>query len=96
VTARSPEKATIEGNRYMQKFLEKSPWRPRDLKVLAGKVDYPNWGRLDTLAIQMIMKFTGGPTDRTTVKDYTDWDEVTAYARHVLALGRSEGQASTV
>lgn len=86
VTARTPEKATVEGNRYMQKFLEASPWQPRDLKVLAGKVDYPSWGPLDTLAIQMIMKFTGGPTDRTTVIDYTDWEDVAAYGRHLLGL----------
>lgn len=87
VTARTPEKATVEGNRYMQKFLELSPWKPRDLKVIAGKVDYPSWGMLDTLAIQMIMKFTNGPTDRTAVIDYTDWDDVAAYGRHVLGLG---------
>ena len=86
VTARTPEKATVEGNRYMQKFLERSPWRPQDLKVLAGKVDYPSWGLLDSLAIQMIMKFTGGPTDRSTVIDYTDWDDVAAYGRHLLTL----------
>jgi menaquinone-dependent protoporphyrinogen oxidase len=86
VTARTPEKATVEGNRYMQKFLESSDWTPHDLKVIAGKVDYPSWGPLDTLAIQMIMKFTGGPTDRSTVIDYTDWDDVAAYGRHLLDL----------
>lgn len=87
VVARTPEKATVEGNRYMQKFLELSPWKPRDLKVIAGKVDYPSWGPLDTIAIQMIMKFTHGPTDRTAVIDYTDWDDVAAYGRHLLTLG---------
>jgi menaquinone-dependent protoporphyrinogen oxidase len=86
VVARIPEKATVEGNRYMQKFLELSPWKPADLKVIAGKVDYPSWGPLDTLAIQMIMKFTKGPTDKTAVIDYTDWDDVAAYGRHLLTL----------
>jgi menaquinone-dependent protoporphyrinogen oxidase len=86
VVARTPEKATVKGNRYMQKFLELSPWKPRDLKVIAGKVDYPSWGWLDTLMIQMIMKFTKGPTDRTAVIDYTDWADVEVYGRHVLAL----------
>lgn len=86
VVARTPEKATVEGNRYMQKFLELSPWKPKDLKVIAGKVDYPSWGWLDTLMIQMIMKFTHGPTDRTAVIDYTDWDDVAAYGRHLLTL----------
>jgi menaquinone-dependent protoporphyrinogen oxidase len=86
VVARTPEKATVEGNRYMQKFLQLSPWKPRDLRVFAGKVDYPSWGWLDTLMIQMIMKFTKGPTDRTAVIDYTDWADVEAYGRHVLTL----------
>ena len=87
VVARTPEKATVEGNRYMQKFLELSPWKPRDLKVIAGKVDYPSWGWLDTLMIQMIMKFTHGPTDKTAFIDYTNWDDVAAYGRHLLTLG---------
>jgi menaquinone-dependent protoporphyrinogen oxidase len=93
VVARTPEKSTVEGNRYMQKFLELSPWKPRDLKVFAGKVDYPNWGWLDTLAIQMIMKFTKGPTDKTTVIDYTNWDDVAAYGRHLLTLAAPKPQA---
>lgn len=86
VVARTPEKATVEGNRYMQKFLGLSSWKPKDLKVIAGKVDYPSWGWLDTLMIQMIMKFTHGPTDKTAVIDYTDWDDVAAYGRHLLTL----------
>ncbi len=86
VVARNAEKATVEGNRYMQKFLELSPWRPKDLKVIAGKVDYPSWPWYDTLMIQMIMKMTKGPTDPTSVIDYTDWDDVRAYGEHVLTL----------
>ena len=91
VVARTPEKSTVEGNRYMQKFLELSPWKPKDLKVIAGKVDYPSWGWLDTIMIQMIMKFTHGPTDRTAVIDYTDWDDVAAYGRHLLTLAPPPG-----
>jgi menaquinone-dependent protoporphyrinogen oxidase len=86
VVARTPEKATVEGNRYLQKFLELSPWRPKDLKVIAGKVDYPSWPWYDTIAIQMIMKMTKGPTDRRAVIDYTNWDDVRAYGEHLLTL----------
>ena len=86
VVARTPYKATIEGNRYMQRFLQKSSWRPKDLKCIAGKVDYPNWNWYQKLAIQMIMKMTKGPTDPTAVIDYTDWDDVKAYAKHCLTL----------
>ncbi|HEX9207721.1 MAG TPA: menaquinone-dependent protoporphyrinogen IX dehydrogenase [Steroidobacteraceae bacterium] len=88
VVARTPEKSTIEGNRYMQKFLQLSPWKPRDLKVIAGKVDYPSWAWHERVMIQMIMKFTHGPTDKTAVIDYTNWDDVAAYGRHLLTLAR--------
>jgi menaquinone-dependent protoporphyrinogen oxidase len=87
VVARTPEKATVEGNRYMQKFLQRSPWKPKDLKVIAGKVNYPAWRWYDVIMIQLIMKMTHGPTDRSTVIDYTDWKDVEAYGRHVLSLG---------
>jgi len=86
VVARTPEKATVEGNRYMQKFLQRSPWRPRDLKVVAGKVDYPSWRWQERLMIRLIMKYTNGPTDPTAVIDYTDWEDVRAYGRHLLEL----------
>jgi menaquinone-dependent protoporphyrinogen oxidase len=86
VVARVPEKATPTGNRYMQKFLELSPWKPKDLRVIAGKVDYPAWRWHERLMIRLIMKYTDGPTDPTTVVDYTDWDDVAAYGRHLLRL----------
>jgi menaquinone-dependent protoporphyrinogen oxidase len=87
VVARTPAKATVEGNRYMQKFLQLSPWKPKDLKVIAGKVNYPAWPWYDVIMIQLIMKMTNGPTDRRAVIDYTDWADVEAYGRHVLELG---------
>jgi len=87
VVARTPEKATVEGNRYMQKFLELSPWRPKHLKVIAGKVDYPSWKWYERLMIQLIMKYTHGPTDPRSVIDYTDWDDVRAYGKQLLTLG---------
>jgi menaquinone-dependent protoporphyrinogen oxidase len=84
--ARTPAKATVSGNRYLQKFLELSAWRPKDLKVIAGKVDYPSWPWYERVMIQMIMKMTGGPTDPRAVIDYTDWNDVRAYGEHLLEL----------
>ena len=84
--ARSALKATPEANHYMQKFLKKSPWSPRDVKCIAGKVDYPNWSLMDKKIIQIIMTMVKGPTDPNTVIDYTDWEDVKSYARHCLTL----------
>lgn len=88
VVARTPFKATVEGNRYMQKFLERSPWRPRDLKCFAGKIDYPHLNLFDKKCIQLIMKITNGPTDPSMCIDFTDWEDVKQYAKHVSELAR--------
>ncbi len=84
--ARTPEKANPEVNVYARKFIANNPWHPKDAVCFAGKVDYPNWGWLDTKMIQLIMKMTKGPTDPTAIIDYTNWDDVEAYARHCLTL----------
>ncbi|WP_076416483.1 menaquinone-dependent protoporphyrinogen IX dehydrogenase [Shewanella sp. UCD-KL12] len=88
VVARNPEKRVPENNKYLQKFIELSPWKPKDVKVIAGKVDYPSWRWWDRLAIQMIMKMTDGPTDPKSVIDYTDWDDVKVYANHLVSLAK--------
>lgn len=86
VVARTPAKCTPEGNLYTRKFLEGNPWKPKDAHCFAGKVDYPNWSWFETKAIQMIMKMTKGPTEPTAIIDYTDWADVTEYAKHCLTL----------
>ncbi|MGL5046682.1 MAG: menaquinone-dependent protoporphyrinogen IX dehydrogenase [Shewanella sp.] len=86
VVARNPEKRIPENNKYLQKFIALSPWTPADLKIIAGKVNYPAWPWYDRLAIQLIMKITKGPTDPKSVIDYTDWQDVKVYADHLLKL----------
>ena len=86
VVARNPEKRIPENNKYLQKFIKLSPWQPKDLKIIAGKVDYPSWPWYDSLMIRLIMKMTNGPTDPKAVIDFTDWDDVKAYARHLANL----------
>lgn len=86
VVARTPFKATVEGNRYMQNFLNRSPWRPNDLKCFAGKIDYPHLNFVDKKCIQLIMKITKGPTDPTMCIDFTDWDDVKRYSKHIHEL----------
>ena len=84
--ARNPEKATVAGNVYARKFMENNPWKPHEMKCFAGKVDYPNCGPVDGFLIRLIMMMTKGPTDKHSVNDFTNWDDVEAYARHCLTL----------
>jgi menaquinone-dependent protoporphyrinogen oxidase len=81
LVARKAEKRTAETNAYVKKFLTLAPWKPKQLGIFAGKLDYPSYHFWDRWMIQMIMKMTDGPTDPKTVLEYTDWDAVDAFGR---------------
>lgn len=86
IVARKPGKSTPETNPYLLKFLRQVDWRPSQLAVFAGKLDYPKYGIFDRQMIRLIMWITKGPTDPATVVDFTDWQKVEAFGRD---LGRS-------
>lgn len=81
LVARKVEKRTADTNPYVVKFLKNISWKPARVAVFAGKIDYPHYGFWDRIMIQLIMRLTKGPTDPKTVIEYTDWDQVDAFAR---------------
>ena len=76
IVARKPNKNTPETNPYLRKFLKRIDWQPQHLAVFAGKLDYPRYGVFDRQMIRLIMWMTHGPTDPTTVVEFTDWQKV--------------------
>lgn len=83
IVARKPEKNRPETNPYMRQLLKQIPWRPKELAVFAGKLDYPRYGFLDRNIIRFIMLITRGPTDPKTVVEFTDWRQVEAFGRRI-------------
>ncbi len=81
VVARKPEKSIPEANPYLQKFLRRISWRPRELAVFAGRIDYPGYGFFDRQMIRLIMWMTKGPTDPKAVVEFTDWQQVEEFGR---------------
>jgi len=81
LTARKAEKNTPETNAYMQAFLAKSNWIPKQQAVFAGALSYSKYNWWQTLIIQLIMKITGGSTDKSKDIEFTDWEKVTAFAK---------------
>ena len=79
VVARKPEKNQPHTNPYVRKLLRKIAWRPREVGVFAGKIDYPRYAVLDRMIIRFIMWLTGGPTDPKAVVEFTDWRQVEAF-----------------
>jgi menaquinone-dependent protoporphyrinogen oxidase len=86
LVARKPEKNTVETNPYLKAFVEKTPWKPTLLGVFAGNLDYQRYGTMDRNIIRFIMWITKGPTDPRTKIEYTNWEEVRAFARRVAGL----------
>ncbi|MFB3057223.1 MAG: menaquinone-dependent protoporphyrinogen IX dehydrogenase [Ignavibacteriaceae bacterium] len=81
VVARKPEKNQPDTNPYLLKFLKQVSWRPKELAVFAGKIDYPSYTFWDRLMIRLIMWITKGPTDPKTIIELTDWNKVEAFGK---------------
>ncbi|MFA7268269.1 MAG: menaquinone-dependent protoporphyrinogen IX dehydrogenase [Sterolibacterium sp.] len=86
VVARKPEKNQPHTNPYLVKFLKRIPWKPKQLAVFAGKIDYPKYGFFDRLMIRFIMWITKGPTHPSTVVEFTDWRQVEAFGLVVCKM----------
>jgi len=90
IVARKAHKNQPQTNPYLQKFLRQSAWRPNELAVFAGKLNYPSYGFLDRQMIRLIMLITSGPTDPQAVVEFTDWASVDDFARRVSAMSLGE------
>jgi menaquinone-dependent protoporphyrinogen oxidase len=80
LTARKPGKDTAERSVYLRKLIARHMLKPALATAFAGKLDYPRYDFFDKHIIRFIMLVTGGPTDPTTVVEYTEWAKVDAFA----------------
>lgn len=83
LTARKENRNTPETSRYLQKYLKKLTWQPDLLAVFAGRLNYSMYRFFDKTMIRFIMWMTKGPTDPSTVIEYTDWDKVKDFAENI-------------
>ena len=86
LTARKPEKSSPANNAYMAKFDQLSLWQPRLKGVFAGALLYSRYNWWQTLLIQLIMKMTGGSTDKSQDIELTDWSRVAVFSKDFSAL----------
>ena len=86
IVARKPDKNTPDTNPYVRKFLRQIGWRPRQVAVFAGMLDYPRYGFWDRQIIRFIMFLTHGPTDPRSVVEFTDWKQVEAFGQRISAM----------
>ena len=86
LTARKPEKVDPKNNAYMLKFDALSQWQPKLKVVFAGALMYSRYNWWQTLIIQMIMKITGGSTDKSKDIELTNWADVDAFSKDFAEL----------
>ncbi|MBO2029185.1 hypothetical protein J4734_08885 [Klebsiella pneumoniae] len=68
-------------NSYTRKFLLNSPWQRRAARYLPARcATRASW--YDRFMIRLIMKMTGGETDTRKEVVYTDWQQVSRFARN--------------
>lgn len=79
IVARKADKNRPETNPYLIKFLKQISWKPKNLAVFAGKLDYQKYGNMDRAMIRFIMWLTKGDTNPKSVIEYTDWEEVSKF-----------------
>tara|TARA_Y100001958_G_C21018534_1_gene395990 strand:+ start:203 stop:661 length:459 start_codon:yes stop_codon:yes gene_type:complete len=83
VVARKLKKNSPATNPYVIKFLKKTNWKPKNVAVFAGKVDYPNYNFINKNIIRFIMMITKGPTDTSRSYEFTNWEEVKKFAKDI-------------
>lgn len=86
VVARKPEKNRPNTNPYLLKFLRKISWKPKQLAVFAGKIDFPKYRFFDRLMIRFIMWMTKGPTHPDAVVEFTDWHQVEVFGQRICDM----------
>ncbi|QLB20932.1 protoporphyrinogen oxidase [Vespertiliibacter pulmonis] len=83
LTARKANRNTPESNTYTRKLLARIDWQPNLVKVFAGALRYPRYRWFDRVMIRFIMKITGGDTDTRYEYEYTDWQQVSQFAKQL-------------
>ena len=86
LVARKVEKSKADTNPYLVKFLNKIKWKPSVVEVFAGRLNYKMYNFFDKQIIRLIMYITKGPTNPKTEIEYTNWDDVTAFAKRFVRM----------
>jgi menaquinone-dependent protoporphyrinogen oxidase len=81
----------VEAEKYVAAFLKQTGWRPRLTTSLAGGLPYTKYGPFNRLAMRLISKYTGRPTDTSRDWEFTDWNAVEKFAEELAKLVEESG-----
>lgn len=70
----------------IEEFLAATEWEPELSLAVAGALTYSKYGFLKRLVMKRIARKSGGETDTSRDYEYTDWDEVEAFAAEFATM----------
>jgi menaquinone-dependent protoporphyrinogen oxidase len=63
-----------------ERFVARTGWHPMTTKVVAGALPYTQYNWAKRLVLKRIVQKAGGDTDTSRDYEYTDWDDLRAFA----------------
>lgn len=78
----------------MDRFLHRSAWQPTVSKTVAGAVPYTRYNLLKKWAMKRMAAKAGGGTDTTRDYEYTDWEDLRAFAHRFAQVNSPHRQES--
>jgi menaquinone-dependent protoporphyrinogen oxidase len=75
-----------EAARYVTEFTDETGWNPDRIGLFGGALRYSKYGFLKRLLMKRIASDATGDTDTSRDYEYTDWDEVDAFAADVSSF----------
>jgi menaquinone-dependent protoporphyrinogen oxidase len=75
-----------EIERIMQRFFRRTGWQPDVTHVVAGALPYTRYNWIKQWVMRLIAARMHGDTDTTRDFEYTDWQDVKAFARQCFEL----------
>lgn len=70
----------------VQRFSASTGWQPGRVKQVAGALLYRKYGWLKRWIMKRIVSKAGGDTDTSRDYEYTDWEELRAFAEEFVRL----------
>ncbi|SDD53995.1 menaquinone-dependent protoporphyrinogen oxidase [Natrinema hispanicum] len=80
---------------WVDALIERTGWQPDRVGLFAGAVKYTRYGPFTRLFFKLFSAVTTGDTDTSRDYEYTDWDEVEAFATDFAALAEQRVAADT-
>jgi menaquinone-dependent protoporphyrinogen oxidase len=85
-SATDDEERRAEAAEYVDSFIEETGWHPDRIAMFGGALRYSKYGFLKRLLMKRIARDATGDTDTSQDYEYTDWNEVEAFADDFAAF----------